>query len=402
MTRLRLLLSCYFVVALGTGLRDVAHAANDLPVYADGLGSAWENWSWASVDFASTTAVHSGTTSIAVTAAPFTALWLRHVAFDDTDYGNVSFWINGGPVGGQRLHVAATLADAGQSVGFDIPPLAPSTWQQVTIPLSALGAVAATNFTGFWIQEWAGNTQPVFYVDDVVLTRAVPIIPPPPLDHGMALYDDRVRRGLAELELGQRRSGQRPSGEHRHQLDRGAGRPVHRASRFTTPRWTRSNYASLTFWINGGSQRRPDPDPARACLSGIAQPGFTLPPLTADPTTPGTRSPCRSAALGVAGKPDLTDFWMQETGRRRSDGEPVLHRRRAARSRAPAHPGPGHRGRQASGCGPSIRGCSASTPTSGTARSTPAPRRTCCSRPTTRRCGSAAARCPTPTTGRPT
>src|SRR4051794_37680283 len=145
MSRLRLLLSCYLVVAVGAGLRDTAHAANDLPVYGDRLGTAWQNWSWALVDFASTAVVPWGSTSIAVTAGPFTALWLRHVAFDTTDYGNVSFWINGGPAGGQRLHVAATLADAGQSVGFDIPSLAPNVWQQVTIPLSALGAVAATN-----------------------------------------------------------------------------------------------------------------------------------------------------------------------------------------------------------------------------------------------------------------
>ena len=68
MSRLRVLLSCYFAIAAGAGLRDMAHAANDLSVYADGLGSAWENWSWASVDFASTAVVHSGSTSVAVTA----------------------------------------------------------------------------------------------------------------------------------------------------------------------------------------------------------------------------------------------------------------------------------------------------------------------------------------------
>src|SRR5262249_32717585 len=98
MSRLRVLLSCYFVVAVGAvgaGLRGTAGAASDdLSVCADGLGSLWENWSWASVDFASTAVVHSGATSVAVTAGPFTALWFRHVAFDDTDYGNVSFWIN--------------------------------------------------------------------------------------------------------------------------------------------------------------------------------------------------------------------------------------------------------------------------------------------------------------------
>ena len=141
---MRLFLATCFVLAIGSGLQDTAHAANDLPVYGDGLVGGWENWSWASVDFGSTAVTHSGTTAVAVNANPFTALWFRHAPFDTTDYGNVTFWINGGPVGGQRLHVAATLADAGQSVGFDIPALAPGVWQQVTIPLNTLGAAAAT------------------------------------------------------------------------------------------------------------------------------------------------------------------------------------------------------------------------------------------------------------------
>jgi hypothetical protein len=302
------------VVAVGVGLRDAAHAANnDLPVFGDGLGSLWENWSWASVDFASTAVVHSGTTSIAVTAGPFTAMWLRHVAFDTTDYGNVSFWINGGPVGGQRLRVAATLADSGQSVGFDIPPLAPNAWQQVTIPLSALGAVAATNFTGFWIQEFAGNNQPVFYVDDVVMTRAVPLIPAPPLDHGMRLYDDRFTEGWDNWSWAS--------------VDAASARPVNsgtsaiavKAGPFTALAFHHAamdttNYSSLTFWINAGAQGGQVLS-LRALLSGVAQPQtFTVPTMAADPANPWRKVTVPLAALGVAGKPDLTDIWMQEMG----------------------------------------------------------------------------------------
>jgi hypothetical protein len=41
MARPYLLLFCSSVIALGAGLRDTAHAANDLSVYDDGLGSAW-------------------------------------------------------------------------------------------------------------------------------------------------------------------------------------------------------------------------------------------------------------------------------------------------------------------------------------------------------------------------
>jgi len=56
----------------------MAHAASDPPVYEDGLRSSWENRSWAAVELASTAVVHSGTTSVAVTAAP----WFRHADHD--------------------------------------------------------------------------------------------------------------------------------------------------------------------------------------------------------------------------------------------------------------------------------------------------------------------------------
>lgn len=314
MTRLRLLLSCSFVVALGAGLGDRAHAASDdLSVYSDGLGSLWENWSWASVDFASTAVVHSGTTSVAVTAGPFTALWFRHVAFDDSDYGNVSFWINGGPVGGQRLHVAATLADAGQSAGFDIPSLAPNTWQQVTIPLSALGATAATNFSGFWIQEFAGLNQPTFYVDDVVMTRAVPLIPPPALDHGMRLYDDKFAEGWQNWSWASvDPANTRPVSTGTSSIAVKAGPFTALAFHHTAMDTT--DYTSLTFWINVGNPGG-QVLTLHALLSGvITAQSFTLPAMAADSTTPWRKITVPLTALGIAGKPDLTDIWLQETG----------------------------------------------------------------------------------------
>src|SRR3954463_14981337 len=187
--RLFLPLSSLVIVLASSGLRDAAGApsaiaAGDVAGYDDALGRSWENWSWASVDLASTAVVRSGTTSIAVTASAWSALSLRHAPFDSTALGNVTFWINGGPVGGQRLRVFATLGDAGQQAGVDIPALAPATWQQVSIPLAALGAAGTANFTGFWIQEFTGSDQPTFYVDDVALSRSVPITPAPSLDHG--------------------------------------------------------------------------------------------------------------------------------------------------------------------------------------------------------------------------
>jgi alpha-N-arabinofuranosidase len=313
MTRLRLLLPCCFVLAAGSGLRDTAYAADDLSVYDDGLRNSWENWSWASVDFASSAATHSGAAAIAVNADAWTAVWFRHAPFDTTDYGNVSFWINGGPVGGQRLRVVATLADAGQPFGFDIPALAPGTWQQITVPLSALGAVAVANFTGFWIQEFTGSAQPTYFVDDVALIRSVPITPAPPLDHGMSLYGDRFAEGWENW------SWASVDGANTRPVSTGTSAIAVRAGPFTALAFHHAaldttNYASLTFWINVG-ERGGQALIVRALLSGAeVQQSFTLPVMTADPQTPWRKITIPLSALGVARKPDLTDIWLQEIG----------------------------------------------------------------------------------------
>ncbi|HEY0477226.1 MAG TPA: hypothetical protein VGD37_06860 [Kofleriaceae bacterium] len=281
-------------------------------MYDDGLRSAWENWSWASVDLASTAVVHSGTTSIAVNADAWTALWFRHAAFDTTDYGSVSFWIHGGPVGGQRLHVAATLADSGQPIGFDIPPLVPGVWQQVTIPLSTLGAGAAASFTGFWLQEWTGAAQPTYYVDDVAMVRSVPVTPPPPLDHGMALYGDRFAEGWDNW------SWARVDGANTRPVNSGTSAIAVRAGAFTALAFHHAamdttNYASLTFWINVGDKGG-QTVMLRAQLSGVLAPlSFTLPAMTPDPQKPWRKITVPLSALGVDKKPDLTDIWMQES-----------------------------------------------------------------------------------------
>jgi len=142
-------------------------------IYDDALSNGWQNWSWASVNTASTANVHTGSTSIAVTAGPFTALYLQHSAFPTQPYKTLKFWINGGPQGGQTLNVRGLLNDVAQ-VTVPLGPLAPNTWQEVTIPLADLGVANAAALTGIWLQEIAGVDQPTFYVDDVGLEFAPP------------------------------------------------------------------------------------------------------------------------------------------------------------------------------------------------------------------------------------
>jgi hypothetical protein len=298
------------MLVVAAGSRDIAHAAADLPAYSDSLENSWENWSWASTEFASTAVVHSGSNAIAVTASPFSALWLRHSPFDTTGFGNVTFWINGGATGGQRLHVAATLGDAGQSSGVDLPALPANTWQQFSLPLASLGAADVANFTGFWVQEWAGADQPTYYVDDVVLTGSTPVIPPPALDGGMALFEDSFVNGWDNWSWATINAGNITP------VNSGASSLAVRAGPFTALAFHHaaldiSGYKSLTFWVNGGQGGQKLL--LRALLSGtIVDPGFTLTLAAADPNNPWTKVTIPLSALGVATKSDLSDIWFQE------------------------------------------------------------------------------------------
>jgi hypothetical protein len=152
-------------------------AQTDQTIYDDALQNAWENWSWALVNLTNATPAHGGSKSISVTADAWEATYFHHPALDSSPFTNLTFWINGGAGGGQRLQVQGLLNGTAQTA-VNIGPLAANTWEQVTIALGALGVANQPNLDGFWIQDRTGATQPAFYVDDVQLI-AGPSGPPP-------------------------------------------------------------------------------------------------------------------------------------------------------------------------------------------------------------------------------
>src|SRR5262245_8524416 len=181
------------------GLRGTAFAAVDQTIYDEVLAPGWQNWSWASVDLASTAQANTGTVSAAVTSTPYAAFYLRYwtpdpqVALDTNGYLNISFYIHGGATGGQTLQIQAIVGDTAQAAVRVTTPTAGS-WQKVTVPLSALGADNHTNVNGFWIQEVGGVDAPTYYVDTIVLESGVPPEPPPPVN-GMAIYQEGLANG---------------------------------------------------------------------------------------------------------------------------------------------------------------------------------------------------------------
>jgi hypothetical protein len=145
-------------------------------VYSDAPQNGWENWSWAQTA-ASSNPVHGGANSLGVTADAWEAAYFHNSAVDATLYTNLTFWIHGGPAGGQRVLLQGISGGAAKSY-FEIPPLTANSWQQITVSLAQLGVANDPAFDGFWIQDRSGKTQPTFYLDDIALIAGA--TPPPP------------------------------------------------------------------------------------------------------------------------------------------------------------------------------------------------------------------------------
>ena len=152
---------------------------DNLAIYTDNLVNGFQNWSSATMNFSNVSPVHSGTYSMSVTdGGNYQALYFERSDFNTSLYNSLSFWINGG-VGGQKVQVMGVLDGAWQS-GYPVGKLWTNAWQQVIVPLSALGMANQPNCTGFVIEgNDNGAAQPTFYVDDMELVAA----PAPALVH---------------------------------------------------------------------------------------------------------------------------------------------------------------------------------------------------------------------------
>ena len=79
--------------------------AQDQAIYTDSLQNGWEDWGWATINYNNSSPVHSGSKSVAVTIvdSSWQAIYIAHAAFNSSPYSSLTFWINGGPSGGQQL-----------------------------------------------------------------------------------------------------------------------------------------------------------------------------------------------------------------------------------------------------------------------------------------------------------
>ena len=173
MATMRALVFSTLIAAQFLAVQTSLWAQTDVQIYTDSLMNGWQNWSWATVNLANTQPVHSGSHSISVSAGAWQAFYAEHDAFNTSGFTNLIFWVNGGPSGGQHFQIAGLLNGTAQPA-VALPALPANSWQQLSISLASLGVANQADFTGFWIQDSTGTTQPTFYIDDISLT-AVPV-----------------------------------------------------------------------------------------------------------------------------------------------------------------------------------------------------------------------------------
>ena len=161
-----------------------------LQIYADGLGSHWQDWSWnATRNLSATDQVYSGTQAISVMLGAWGALSLWHPTFSSGPYHWLEFYVRGSPSGQQYLwalvntegDVALRKRPVDDCRYIDGGAIEAETWKLVRIPLSDLNATGQS-LVRVSIQDRSGQAETAFWVDELRLIGAtwrayLPMVP---------------------------------------------------------------------------------------------------------------------------------------------------------------------------------------------------------------------------------
>ena len=158
-------------VAMMEGRTDPDLAAG-LPIYADGMESGFDNWSWATHSLSETGVVHAGSAAIRFEPDGWSGLMFHHSGVDLSLYQSIELWVHGGTTGGQAVQLvlhdgAQTLGAIGLGTALGAS-IAPGTWQKVTIPLASMGVTSGT-LVDLYFQDASGGDQGTLYLDDITL-----------------------------------------------------------------------------------------------------------------------------------------------------------------------------------------------------------------------------------------
>lgn len=180
--------------------------ATPLVVYDDGSPEApyrngFQDYGWATRNFASTTFVHSGTTALAWEPDFDGAIYVHHDSgIDIVQHVALRGWVNGGS--GSNHDVRACLLLGNVPAKLPCPKLAdhvaggvaPGQWRAFRIPVDAM-ADTGDVVDGFWFQETSGGDQPTLHFDQIELEDSG-LPPPPPAEIDVAIDTTLDRRAI--------------------------------------------------------------------------------------------------------------------------------------------------------------------------------------------------------------
>jgi hypothetical protein len=287
----------------------------DQVIYDDALQNSWADWGWGTRSLANTSPVHSGTYSISANETAWQALSFNHADFDSSPYTNLTFWINGGSLGGQVLQVQAELGHVGTSSNVPISALpSGNTWREIVIPLTALGVANANNFDRFTIQLTSFGTTNAYYVDDIVLRAGATT--PPTTNTTVTVQIDAAadRHAISPLIYGVAFASSSQLADLNAPLNRSGGNSETRYN------WQLNAHNRAADWYFQSIGDDPVTPAAAAdahitdSKNGSAQPMITIPMIGWMPKLGASRGKLCSYSTNKYGVQTGTDYWMPEAG----------------------------------------------------------------------------------------
>jgi hypothetical protein len=304
-----------------------ATAQADQVIYDDALQNNWADWSWGTRNLANTSPVHNNSSySISANENAWDALSFNHSDFDVSGYTNLTFWINGGPLGGQVLRVYAELGHVATSSNCPISALpSGNTWQQITIPLTALGIANAPNFDRFSIQLTASGTANAYYVDDIVLEAGATNSPATNATVTVQVDAAADRHAISPLIYGVAFASSNQLKDLNAPLNRSGGNAETRYN------WQLNAHNHAADWYFESIGDDPAVPGAAAdthvmdSKNGNAQAMITIPMIGWMPKLAGSRDKLASYSIAKYGAQTGSDYWMADAGNGiRADGSLIV------------------------------------------------------------------------------
>ena len=106
-----------FILTILLAVPVVSLAQTNMSIYTDSLVNGWSDGSYSCTrNFSNTSPVHSGNDSISVAiTSAWGSLQFNHSSMTTTGFVSVSFWLNGGSIGGQQLQMYGSLGGVAQT-----------------------------------------------------------------------------------------------------------------------------------------------------------------------------------------------------------------------------------------------------------------------------------------------